>query len=333
MSIRTIKNKRILFFCPSFFNYENEIAEKMREMGAQVDSYDVRSISSPLSKALLKLSPNLFLGHSKKYYDAILKNNLSKDYDYILIIKCDMTPLSVLKQLRVLYPRAKLCLYLWDSIDNIPGIKKKLACFDIIHSFDLTDCANYPKLNFRALFFSDQYRVQNNSSKEKYDICFLGTIHSDRYSIIKNVQAMASSMGLTCYWFLYLQSKFIYYFYKFVNNTFRKSELSEFSFSKMTASEISAIIDETRVILDIQHPNQSGLTMRTIEAIGKGKKLITTNASIKKYDFYNPNNIAVVDRNNIKIDVGFFKNEYIPLDKSVREKYSIDSWILDVLSQ
>lgn len=327
-----IKGKKILFFSPAFFNYENMIADKMREMGAEVDMYDVRSVTGAVDRALLKILPAIFKSRSQKYYEEIIRKNRNKDYDFILVVKCDMTPANILEKFRIIYPHAKICLNLWDSVDNIPGVKKKLKYFDSLHSFDLNDCHKYPVLRFRPLFFGDQFRQGVKDGGYKYDISFLGTVHSDRLVTIRQVQKIAQKNGLKCYWFLYLQSKFIYRFYKATKSEFRGVSAKGFSFTKMSADEIAKVVDESRIILDIQHPKQTGLTMRTVEMIGMNKKIITTNESIKGYDFYNPHNIAVIDRKNVKIDMDFFKTPYEPLESSVYEKYSLESWILEVLS-
>ena len=50
----------------------------------------------------------------------------------------------------------------------------------------------------------------------------------------------------------------------------------------MKINDIVSLYKESEVILDINHPGQNGLTMRTFEALGAGKKLITTNTEIKK---------------------------------------------------
>ena len=331
MSIDSINGKKILFFAPSFFNYERMIADKMREMGAEVDLYDVRSISSARDRAIIKISPSFFKRKTIQYYENIIQTNKNKKYDYILIIKCDMTPASILKKFKNVYPEAKLCLYLYDSVRNVPGITKKFKYFDKLHSFDLNDCEKYSELLFRPLFFGDQFRKLNPISEYKYNICFIGTIHSDRYAVIKQVQKIALDRGLNCYWFLYLQSRFIYKFYKLTKNEFRKADESIFSFDKMSAKEIADVVDNSRVVLDIQHPKQTGLTMRTIEMIGMNKKLITTNNNIVNYDFYNPNNIAIVDRNSVVIPEDFFKSEYEPLPNDIYESYSLKSWIYEVL--
>lgn len=330
--VTEIKGKKILFFSPAFFKYENMIADKMREMGAEVDMYDVRSVTSALDRALLKISPAIFKSRSNKYYDEIIRKNKDKNYDYILVVKCDMTPASVLKRFRIVFPNAKLCLNLWDSVENIPGVTEKFQYFDTLHSFDLNDCEKYPELKFRPLFFGDQFRKEEHQGDYKYDISFCGTIHSDRYAVIKQVQKIANEKGMKSFWFLYLQSKFIYRFYKATKKEFRGADESIFSFEKMSSAEIAKVVDESRIILDIQHPKQTGLTMRTIEMIGMNKKLITTNESIRRYDFFCADNVAVVDRNNVIIPEGFFKTPYHPLSQEVYEKYSLQSWILEVLS-
>lgn len=330
--VTDISGKKILFFSPAFFKYENMIADKMREMGAEVDMYDVRSVTGALQRALLKISPAIFKKRSQKYYEEIIQKNRDKDYDYILIVKCDMTPVSILEQFRMVYPHAKFCLNLWDSVENIPGITEKFQYFDTLHSFDLNDCEKYPVLKFRPLFFGDQFRKGNNTGDYKYDISFLGTVHSERYTVIKQVQKIAEERGLKCYWFLYLQSKFIYRFYKLTKKEFRGVVEATFSFDKMSAGDIAKVVDDSRSILDVQHPKQTGLTMRTIEMIGMNKKLITTNESVKRYDFFDANNVAVVDRKEVKIPNGFLDSPYNRLPEDLYEKYSLKSWILEVLS-
>ncbi|MFH4210110.1 lipopolysaccharide biosynthesis protein, partial [Acinetobacter baumannii] len=66
--------------------------------------------------------------------------------------------------------------------------------------------------------------------------------------------------------------------------------------------EIIKLYAKSNVILDISHPGQSGLTMRTFEAIGAGKKLITTNLNIKEYPFYNSDNIFIISRDKLVLE-------------------------------
>ncbi|WP_253293615.1 sugar transferase [Kineothrix sp. MSJ-39] len=330
--VSDIVGKKILFFAPAFFDYENKISKKMKDMGAYVDMYDVRSVTSARDRALLKVFPKIFSPKSLEYYERIISENKEKDYDYILIVKCDMTPESILKKFRDIFPNAKLCLYLWDSIDNIPGVVNKFMYFDTLHSFDPRDCKKYSELKFRPLFYADEFCKEMTTENYKYDVCFAGTIHSDRYAIIRDVRKIVAEKGLKSYWFCFLQSKFIYYFYKISKKEFIDTNIKDFNFQKIDSKEIADIVDDSRIILDIQHPKQTGLTMRTIEMLGMKKKLITTNDTVKDYDFYNPNNISVVDRKNVKIDDEFLTTSYEVLSDDIYKKYALQSWILEVLS-
>jgi len=327
---RILTGKRILLFIPVFFGYESIIKKSMEMMGALVDFYDERSIKSNFSKALLKINPALFKRKSEKYFNKIITEHKNTSFDYIIIIKCDMISERILDKLRNEHPEAKLCLHLWDSVKNIPNIKKKIPYFDCITSFDRNDCIARKELRFRPLFFSSLV-LEHKESNYLYDIAFCGTIHSDRYCVIKKIEKLSDDLKLKFYKFAYIQSRFVYYFYRFSNKCFKNSTPQDFSFIKKPQEELYAIEMSSRIILDIQHPKQSGLTIRTIEMLGMKKKLITTNTDIINYDFYDPSNICIIDRNNPKLDQEFLTVPYKDLAESIYDNYYINQWILDVL--
>lgn len=330
--LHSIKDKRILFLAPSFFGYENKIKDKMEQMGAVVDFYDERSVTKAFDRALLKIIPSIFNKRTARYYNEILEVCKNNEYDYIFVIKCDMLTEEILEKFHGVFSNSIFCLYLYDSVKNIKGVHRKFKYFDRILSFDRQDTFKYTEMKFRPLFYIDDFKKERRTdNKYKYDISFCGTIHSDRFVIIKEVIDICKKMKLNFYNFCYLQSKFIYYFYKITKPEFRDAKKRDFSFGKASSQEISHVVDESRVVLDIQHPKQTGLTMRTIEMVGMNKKLVTTNAEIKEYDFYNPNNILVIDRNIINISDEFLLTKYVPLDANTYEKYSITVWIEDIL--
>ncbi|MBZ9625187.1 capsular biosynthesis protein CpsH [Clostridium sp. FP2] len=328
----SIKGKKILFLAPSFFGYENKIKDKMEQMGAIVDFYDERSVTRAFDRALLKVMPSVFNKKTSRYYDDILETCKDNKYSYIFVIKCDMLTEKILEKFHVIFPNTIFCLYLYDSVKNIKGVSKKFKYFDRILSFDRQDTFKYTDIKFRPLFYINEFKKElRTDNKYKYDISFCGTIHSDRYAIIKEVIDICKKIKLSFHNFCYLQSKFIYYFYKITKHEFLYVKKRNFSFVKASSQEISDVVDESRVVLDIQHPKQTGLTMRTIEMVGMNKKLVTTNAEIKEYDFYNCNNILIIDRNNINISDGFLLTKYVPLDTNIYDKYSITAWVQDIL--
>lgn len=328
-----IKNKRVLLFIPFFFNYENIIAKKFSELGAEVVLYNERAVVKPLSRALLKVAPGIFNNRTKKYYNSIIERHKKEKFDYILFVRCDMPTVEILDKIKATFPDAKMCLYLWDSIKNTPNITKKIKLFDVASSFDRYDCESDLKLNFCPLFYSDEMTKsdENLDCGKDIDMLFCGTIHSDRYKVLKKIMEQSYKNNLKYCGFHYLQSKFVFWLYKFTKQEFFKAKKSDFAFIKKSSKEISYLESSSKAIIDIQHPKQIGLTMRTIEMIGMKKKLITTNQDIVNYDFYNDGNVLIIDRNNPIIDKTFFEKPYVELSKDVYEKYNLENWIYRVL--
>lgn len=333
MLLLELSGLNILFLWPEFFGYERNIKEKMEELGANVIFYDERPIKKPLARAVLKIHPKFLQNKTEKYYSEIMGENKNKKFDYIIVGRCDVISEGILNNLKNTFCNSKFILYLGDSIRNIVGIKPKIKYFDKILTFDHQDLAENSNLEFLPYFFSDHYR--SNSKKNDcdyiYDISFIGTIHSDRYKIIKRLLQICNEYNLESYIYPYLQSEFMYYYYRIFDKSFKKSKKKDFEYNKINPQKIVDVYNKSKCILDIQHTQQSGLTMRTFETLGMHKKIITTNSSIAHYDFYNPNNILIIDRENVKIPLEFFESEYIDLPESIYEKYSLKNWVINLL--
>ena len=90
------------------------------------------------------------------------------------------------------------------------------------------------------------------------------------------------------------------------------------------------IFENSKCILDAPQAGQSGLTIRSIECLGAKRKLITTNEDIKKYDFYNENNILVFN-DNLEINNNFFSSPFIEINEDIYTKYSLRKWLETIL--
>lgn len=328
---KPLKGKKILFFAPAFFNYERVIRDRMEEMGATAYLYDERSVKGAFLRALNKVVPTWFNKYSYNYFHQIIHKHQNEEFDYVVVIKSDMMPAMTLAEIKSVFHTAKLVLYLYDSISDIPGIEAKFCYYDRVLTFDRKD-ANEKKLVFRPLFFSDDYIARSSSSHFVYDLAFLGTIHTDRFRILKQIMLQTQKNGWKSYWFFYLQAGFMFYWYWITKREYKLNDRDLFSLKKKSGHEIASIVEQTKAIIDIESPGQNGLTMRTIEMIGLKKKLITTNHDIVNYDFYNPNNISVIDREKPIISKDFIKTPYTDVPDDIYWRYHLDSWIMDVLN-
>ncbi len=328
---RKLENKKILFLCPLFFNYHKKLMKAMESLGAEVDYYDERPSNTFLSKALLRINRNFVSLQINKYYEEITLEIKDKKYDYIFICQAEATPISFLKDIRKMNPHARMVLMLWDSVANKVNTLEKLDLFDEVFSFDKQDCDQFG-LTFRPLFFDEEYeQIAKEEPSLVYDLFFVGTVHSDRYRILKEVKEQFEKNHLAVFYFLYLPSKLMYYQRKLFTSDFQGSQITEFSFEGMPSSQLTAKLKQSRAVVDIQHPKQTGLTMRTIEMLGANKKIITTNADIQNYDFYHPNNICIVDRDSIVVPTEFMTAPFAPVEEKVKGRYSINYFVLDVL--
>jgi hypothetical protein len=330
-------NKNILFFCPKFFGYEKEIKKTFEKQGANVDYFDERFGNTFFKKIIIRFSIKIFYEYySNKYYSDIINIIKWKKYDYVLFIGLETITNKKLKELKNIHINSTFIIYMWDSLLNRKKTNMLMDNFNKIYSYDLNDCIINNKIKFLPLFYIDSYKYVINKERflKPYEISFIGTAHSDRYKIIKTLQEQCKKDNISYYFSLYLQDKKVFYLRKIFDKKFSNSKIHDFRFVSISHNEIENISNNSTAILDIQHPKNSGLTMRTIEiCLGLRKKLITTNTDIRKYDFYNENNILIIDRNFPIINKDFFKSSYEMLDEKIYDKYSINKWVLEILDE
>ena len=80
-----------------------------------------------------------------------------------------------------------------------------------------------------------------------------------------------------------------------------------FTRKRISHENLPEFYKRTKVILDLMRENQYGLSFRVFEAMALEKKIITDNEKIKNYDFYNPNNILVLNKDFSNITKEFFE--------------------------
>lgn len=329
-----IVGKKILFISPEFFGIDKIIIRILKEKGAIVHWYDERSVKSALGRAINAINPKLFYFHSNHYYDKIIKK-MNDDIDLIFVIKGEMISKKTIVHFRERFPNAELVLYLYDPVKYIKGILGKVHLYDRVISFEPNDCEKYG-FEFRALFcdFEQDDDCHLKMIDKRYDICFYGTMYGDRFSIIYQMKKICEEYNLKFYSFCYLRGKFMAIYYWLTNPYFRKLGLNSVSFSPKSHSELANIIAASDIVLDANDIFQQGLTIRTLETLASGKKMVTTNSDIINYDFYDSNNICVVDRKNIKIPEKFINGKYEFNGKSsILEKYTAKGWVEDVFGK
>lgn len=317
---------------PIFYDYHLEIIKELENENWIVTFYDVRPSTNSFIKGFIKTNDQLKNHLMKEYVNQIIKDTANIVFDVVLIIDNIAFGKEEIIKIKNQHLQSRFILYMWDAIQNYPCNIGTFQYYDKILSFDIQDCKEYG-FELLPLFFTESYEeMGRKQGKTVFDLVSICTAHPIRYPMIKSLETYCQNEGIRFYSYLYLQSIILYMYYKRKERVFKNSQLSEFHFKPLNTIETRKIIASSKVVFDICNKNQNGLTMRSIEAIGGKKKLITTNKTIIDYDFFDQNNILVINETDDfhKIN-SFMRLKYINYPKELYQKYSLRNWIKQVL--
>lgn len=318
-----LSGKKILMLSPNFFGYENEIKKEIENKGATVLWYDERPKNDFFTKVFIRLNLKVLIKKKiYEYYNNIIEQTKNTKLDYLFLVAPETINEELITKIKSLHPNLEIYIYMWDSVKNKKNGFALLSIADKFFTFDPSDIKLNQKIQFLPLFYIDDYKnLSNNTTNMKYDISFVGTVHSDRYPIVKRLEK-----DFKVFHYFYSPSKLLFKFQRLLKSNFKNIDSSDIHFESFKKDELLNLINESRAVIDIEHSDQKGLTMRTIEMLGARKKFITTNSNIREYDFFNEANILVIDRKNPVIDKNFLELPYVDLDNSIYEKYSLSNW-------
>ena len=323
--------KSVLIFCPTFFGYEHRIENAFRDAGFDVHLYDERPNNGFICKTSLRLNLGFYKPVVTRYIKRIIEENANKKYDYVVVVKSEAITETEVSLLRQAYPEAKFILYFWDSVANVPDGEKKMSLYDRVVSFDPNDAKKY-NLPFLSVPYGKEYLRSENTESYEYDAAFIGTAHSVRPRVVKQIREQCEKMGRKCYTYFYSPHILVFLLNKLINKDYKYISLKEINFKPLSTQEVCEIYAKSRCVLDIEHPKQNGTTTRPVEMLPMRKKIITTNSYVSNFSFYNDNNFLIIDRELPVISEVFFDSEYIAVSDEILAEYSPGSFVNKLIS-
>lgn len=322
--MENLKNKQILMIAPKFYEYEKVIKKHLEELGANVflvyENLDRFSL-------LFRIIYVYFRGLKEKailhYYERNIRD-IPDSLDYVFIIRGSSITNEVMHFLRNKFCFAKFIQYQWDSIESNENAANLLVWCDRSYTFDFED-AEDNRWIYRPLFCS-----KSPLYNKDIDVSFIGTLHTDRLKILKKVVEICEKNKYSNFLYLY-SNRIIYMKKKYLERDKRYMGLSDkmIKFKALSLGETSAIYARTKVIVDYT-AEQTGLSMRTIESLCNGCKLVTNNSYIVNTDLYSPKNVYVYSGLETDFSEKFVKDEFEKLEEAIRNKYTLNSWINDI---
>lgn len=252
--------------------------------------------------------------------DKIFPQN--EKFDYALFFLAQCYSLRFIEHIRNKTKNGLVVNYQWDGMDRFKDIYNYINLFDRFFVFDPSDLPKNDRLLPSTSFYFD---FDLTPLPSQYDFYYLGAHRDDRSELVIQFAKFAEKMGFNINMNIVLpvRRNDVAKLYPKNVTILQPNEVKDFKDNLLSARQ-------SKILLDFVISEHNGLSLRTFEALGHNKKLITTNKEIKKYDFYHPNNIFILDNNFDEIP-NFLEKPYQPVAQEIKEKYSFRNWINYVL--
>ncbi len=308
--------KKVLFITYDLSGYYDSVHTELQRRYEHVDYYNTAKVSfsyNSLKKKLHNLIYKIFKGTQLKSfyrYEEMMRQIGNTPYDITIIIRPDVFHDIHLEALRKI--SKKFIAYYHDSINNIRRKKDVIRYFDTIFSYEKKDVRDYGFEFISNFIYFDGYR-ENGPLKES-----IFCVMSDDYRV-STLERLAR--------FMKKQKRDFKFFVKCKHK--KEGMLITCMHNRMSSQETNVHLKEAGYFADIhKYKCQHGLTFRVFEALGYRKKIITTNRDIRNYDFYNPNNIFIIeDVENIDIPQSFFETPYEEIPVEIYNHYTVKEWV------
>lgn len=244
------------------------------------------------------------------------KEILNNKYECINIIDVNITS-HYLKWIKKIYPNAHInFLY-----DNMVGKARNIPPNKIPNSIDIWTYDDYDSrkygIKLRKNYWLDE-KIFGTRKKSEIDVFFVGC-DKGRAERLLELEKKLQSMGVT--------TKFI------ITKDKRYSKKKSFYQDAISYSQVIDYDSRSRAILNITMENQEGVTMRDMESIAIGVKLITTNKNIVNKDLYNKNNVFILDVDDIEEIPNFLNSEYIDVLGDIKDAHTFEAMLDEITTR
>ena len=325
--------KTIILCAPLDFGFYDTIKNGLENIGYKVygfpiedANYKYKNIYSRIINFLRKVlfQDNNYKNKLKLKERSIYLENLLLNVPNVestLFIRPDMYPIDFIEKIKK--KSKKTIAYHWDSIKRFPHVAEYINMFDRFFLFDRNDLVFYPQAIFTTNFFIPDLSTETiEIPKTAY---MIGSNYSNRVNNSITLKNVLTSKGYICNFILKTKDPRI-------TNILKDNNIKTIKES-ISYSENLKNVKKSEIVIDLHNLDQDGLSFRVFEALNYNKKLITTNPSIKLYDFYYPENIFIWNENNINELELFLNCTMVNIPEIVKSKYNLNNWISYVMDE
>lgn len=256
----------------STFGYFERLAGHITRCGVEARFFDERPSNDVATKLTLRLLPKgLSRLLVKKQLTALCDGIIAGNHTHVLVIFAELIGPAELQRLKD--NGIKVFRYTWDSVGNRPSVRKLDHLMAAIGSFDPEDCRNHGYHYIPLYSETVQSDDLSAFAERPNDFYLCGTMHSVRARRIEE-QCVTHNWSILLKLFYHSRKLFVLKNLHDLTTLRMTSRISETGFKHAETLEDCR---RSKVVLDINHPRQQGLTMRTFETIAQGAVLLSTN--------------------------------------------------------
>ena len=270
-----------------------------------------------LGRLAFKLAEHI-PGADESYWYNDWRENVTL-FDTVIIFDGIRSP-KLIRFIKRRNPNARIIIYyvntFTENARNSPNRYRRLT--SEFYTFDKAAATTFG-IRFKPFFYEYEHEAMQALAKKlpvTCDALFFGS-DKGRLSKLLKIKNYLDRAGLTTKISVYADKKRHY-----------GTEEKKYLFSGWASySVVAEETAKTRAVIDITQSGQTGITLRPLESIFMHKKLITDNADIINYDFYTPNNVFLLGRDDIAALPEFITTPYVPIDEAVLNNYRQETWL------
>jgi len=278
---------------------------------------------TPWQKTLRYVEAKFGIMGSGCYLPTITKQQLQRiqPEDSVLIFDIDYhRDLLILKQH---IPRCKkLSLFLWNPVQNhdapsqkaLRNIRLLRKNFEHLYTFDPEDARQH-----QLQFIPQPYRDLNASSHptvEDIDLYFIGSDKGRLQQLIQ-IKQTAERLGLNCLFHITPSKRYSY----------TAEQEKHLTRQHLSYAENIALARRSKCLVEVVQANQTGPTIRALEAAFLGKKLITNRQHAKNAATYTPESVWITSQVTAEGLQNFLASPCSAHSAEVLATHEIRSWV------
>lgn len=278
---------RILFIGLDYHKYTRAICAEFAEAGYDCRFHSIQPGRIDL-KILRRLGASPYQRALDSYHRGIIGLYPDDFFSHVVFLQVHQMSQEVMADLKAKQTSARYILYNWDAVTT-HDYRPYLRHFDRAFTFDIQD-AETLGITYLPLFCIRDFQSLLRDRADPLSIYFVGNIvNPQRYVAVTGFADYAHAHGMRFDCFL---STTVHGWTKMIRNGLRPQNVTLRSIDQ---DRFVAMMSGSAAVFDFANHSQSGFTMRTIENLCAGKKIITNNARVHDMAFYSPDRFLIFD--------------------------------------